>query len=155
VQTLTQERAHPNGVFPQSLNNSRTQTAGVDMSKYKRALFTLYIGAVTSGSISAWLQESADDVTYTSNDTAGAFSNSSGSSVSATGMVTSNTIVTFEVRADQLTSGKRYVRLQVKETAASATIVCVVAEGGAADFSPATAGDGTHAGTNGAHYVVS
>src|SRR5690242_5878262 len=109
LERLSQARAVRNGISPQSLNNSRASTSSVDMSKFQRALFTLYIGAVTSGSISAWLQESADDSSWTANDTAGAFSGSGGSGVSSTGNTTSSAIVQFEVKASDLTPGKRYV----------------------------------------------
>ncbi len=125
TETITQRQAIMNGVAPQSLNNSRAFTNAVDMSLAKRAFFTVYIGAVTGGSISCWLQESADNVTWPSNDTAGAFDNSGGANVSSTGNVTSDSILTFEVRADQLTAGKRYVRLEVKEVNGSATSVSV------------------------------
>lgn len=153
-ETITQRQAQINGVYPQSLNNSRASTGGVDMSLFHRAFFTLYIGAVTSGSISAWLQESADNNSWTSNDTAGDFSNSGGAQVSSTGNTTSSAIITFEVRADQLTAGKRYVRLQVKETAGSATIVSATAIGEEAGHKPANANNGTHCTTNGAQKVV-
>ena len=52
---------------------------------------------------------------------------------------------TFEVRADQLTPGKRYVRLQVKETAGSATIVSVVAFGDEGNHKPNNANNNTTA----------
>jgi hypothetical protein len=155
LERLSQARAVRNGIFPQSLNNSRASTSSVDMSKFQRALFTLYVGAVTSGSISAWLQESADDSSWTANDTAGAFSGSGGSGVSSTGNTTSSAILQFEVKSNDLTPGKRYVRLQVKETAGSATIVCVTAEGGEASSKPASLQDGTHLATNGSKNVVS
>ena len=154
MQQLIQRRAVMNGIYPQSLNNGRLSSGSVDMQKVKRAIFTLYIGAVTSGSISAWLQESANDSSWTSNDTAGAFSNSGATNVSTTGLVTSSSIILFEVRADQMTPGKRYVRLQVKEVNSSAVILAVTAEGGDADFAPASALNGTQQATNGAKYVV-
>lgn len=154
METLTQARAIRNGAIPQSLNNSRVSTGSVDMSKFERAIFTLYIGAITSGSISAWLQESADDSSWTANDTAGAFSGSGGTNVSSTGNTTSSAIVTFELKAKDLTDGKRYVRLQVKETAGSATIISVVAEGGEAHQKPASNANGTHVATNGSQKVV-
>jgi hypothetical protein len=158
TETLTQRRLIPNGIYPQSLNNSRASTAGVDMSKCTRAIFTLYIGAVTSGSISAWLQESSDNFSsdVPSNDAASSFSNSGGSGLSSTGNTTTSAILTFEVRADQLTSGKQYVRLQVKETAGSATIVCVVANGEEASNKPVgtSSNNGSHYATNGSQNVV-
>ncbi len=154
-ETLTQRKAIMNGLSPQALNNSRASTAGVDMSKSRRAFFTLYIGDTSGGgSISAWLQESADNSAWTANDTAGAFSGSAGSNVSATGLVTSSSVVTFEVEQKQLTTGKRYVRLQVKETASHATYVAVIAEGDEANQKPNNANNDTHVATNGAQYVV-
>src|SRR6516165_6422175 len=110
-ETITQRLALGNGVPPQVLNNAILNSDGVDLQKSKRAFFILSIGAVTGGgSISAWLQESADNSTWTANGQAGAFGNSGGSNVSQTGITTANTEYTFEARADQLTTGKRYVR---------------------------------------------
>jgi hypothetical protein len=159
-ETLTQRQAIMNGVPPQTLNSgatARASTAGVDMARSQRALFTLYIGTVTSGSISAWLQESSDNFQsdIPGNDAASAFSNSGGSSLSKTGLTTSSSIVTFEVRNDQLTSGKRYVRLQVKNVNASDTQVCVTAIGDDGDQKPNNANNGTHVVTNGSQNVVS
>jgi hypothetical protein len=155
-ETITQRQAIMNGVPPQSLSSSRQSTAGVDMSKSRRAIFTLYIGTVTAGSISAWLQESSDNFNadVPSNDTASPFSGSAGSNVSATGLVTSNSIITFEVEQKQLTTGKQYVRLQVKEVNGSATSVCVTAVGDDGAQKPNNANNGTHQATNGAAYVV-
>jgi hypothetical protein len=145
MEQLTQARAIINGVSPQTLNSSRASTSGVDMLKYRRAIFTVYIGTVTAGSISAWLQESSDNFSsdVPSNDAASAFSGSSGLNVSSTANVTSSSIVTFECRTEDLTKGKRYARLQVKEVNGSATIISVVAEGGEAQEKPANKGNGT------------
>ena len=71
TETITQRLALANGIPPQVLNNARLSSDGIDMQKSHRALFVLSIGAVTGGgSISAWLQESADNSTWT--DVAGA-----------------------------------------------------------------------------------
>lgn len=160
TEQITQRQLIANGVPPQTLNSgatARASTAGVDMSLVERAFFTLYIGAVTAGSISAWLQESSDNFNsdVPSNDTAGPFSGSGGANVSKTGLVTSNSIITFEVRADQLTAGKRYVRLQVKETAGSNTQVCVTATGDEGKHKPVNLNNGSHVATNGSQNVVS
>jgi hypothetical protein len=156
TEQITQKLAISNGVVPQALNSSRASTAGVDMSASERAFFALYVGTVTSGSISAWLQESSDNFNsdVPTNDAASPFSNSGGSNTSITGVTTSNSIVTFEVRADQLTTGKRYVRLQVKETAGSATNVCVIAVGDDSHHKPNSVNNGSHVSTNGAQKVV-
>jgi len=144
METITQRIGLAAGIAPQVLNAARLSSDGVDMSKFKRVLFVLSMGALNSGSISAWLQESASASSgYTANDTAGAFANSGANNVSQTAMTTDNNIVTFEVRADQLTTGKRYVRLQIKETATHNANVCVVAYGDEADSKPGNANNAT------------
>src|SRR6516165_4283632 len=105
TETLTQRMALANGIAPQQLNNARLSSDGIDMLQARRAVFILSIGA-NAGSISAWLQESADNSTWTANDTAGSFSNSGGNNVSQTGLTTATQEISFEVRADQLTAGK-------------------------------------------------
>ncbi len=136
-ETVTQSVALAAGIAPQTLNTTRLSSDGIDMSKSKRAFFVLSIGAVTGGgSISAWLQESADNSSWTANDTAGTFSNSGAQNVSQTGLTTSNKEYSFEVRADQLTPGKRYVRLQIKETGAQNVLVTVAAFGADAPHKP-------------------
>lgn len=128
TEQITQRIALANGIAPQTLNNGRLSSDGIDLSKASRAIFILSIGAVVSGgSINWYLQESADNSSWTANDTAGAFSKSQGNNTSATGLTTANKLETIEVRADQLTSGKRYVRLQIKETGSQNVLVAVVA----------------------------
>jgi hypothetical protein len=153
MEQVYERRAIQNGIVPQTLNAARLSSGSVDMRKYKHAFFMLYIGAIT-GSVSAWLQESTDDSSWTTNDTAGAFSGSTGTPVSLTGMTTASAIICFEVRADQLTAGYRYVRLQIKEVNSSNALVCATAEGCDADFQPARLGNGTHSLTNGNKIIV-
>jgi hypothetical protein len=135
METITQRMALGAGVAPQTLNNARLNSDAVDMLKSKRAMFILSIGAIT-GSISAWLQESADNSTWTANDTAGAFSGGAGGNTSQTGLTTANKLYTFECRADNLTSGKRYVRLQIKEVNSSNALVTVTAFGDEGNAKP-------------------
>lgn len=132
TETITERTALAAGIPPQTLNNGRLSSDGVDMAKSARAFFVLSIGTVTStGNMSAWLQESSDNFVadIPSNDAASPFGNSGAANVSLTGLTTSNKEYTFEVREDQLTTGKRYVRLQVKETVGNNVLVCVVAHG--------------------------
>jgi hypothetical protein len=125
---------------PQIIISSGTQYAnsdGVDMSKSRRAFFIAMIGAVTGGgSISAYLQESADNATWTANGTAGAFSGSGGNNVSQTGLTTSNKLYTFEVNASQLTTGKKFARLQLKETGGQNVYVAIASFGDEAEHKP-------------------
>jgi hypothetical protein len=141
TEELTKALSLMNGIAPQTLNNAILNTDGIDMDGVqgcKRAYFVLSIGA-NAGSISAWLQESADNSTWTANGSAGAFSNSGGNNVSQTGLTSANKLYTFEVRADQMTTGKRYVRLQIKEVNSANVLVAVVGVGGEAVHKPANA----------------
>jgi hypothetical protein len=128
TEQVTEAMGLSNGLIPETLNNGRDSSDSVDLSLFKRAIFILMVGA-NAGSLSAWLQESADNSSWTANDTAGSFTNSGGSNVSLTGLTSANKIYTFEVRADQLTPGKRYVRLQAKSTTAANITVCIVGFG--------------------------
>jgi hypothetical protein len=146
METITQRIGLANGSVPVTLNNARQSTDGIDMSKFKRAIFIVTIGA-NAGSISAWLQESADNSTWTANDTAGAFANSGANNVSQTGLTTANKEYTFEVRADQLTTGKRYVRLQTKEVNSANVLIAVVAYGDEGDAKPGNANNAANVST--------
>jgi hypothetical protein len=146
TETITQRLALANGIAPQQLNNARLFTDGIDMEMSRRAIFILSIGA-NAGSISAWLQESADNSSWTANDTAGAFANSGGLNVSQTGLTSANKLVTFEVRAGQLTTGKRYVRLEIKEVNSANVQVCVVAYGDEGVHKPNNANNAANVGT--------
>jgi hypothetical protein len=139
TETITQRLGLAAGVAPQVLNNSTLNSDGVDLSKFKRAFLILSIGA-NAGSISAWLQEdSVSSFANTTNGQAGSFSNSGGNSVSQTGLTTANKEYTFEVRTDQLSTGKRYVRLQIKEVNSQNVNVCITAFGDEADAKPGNA----------------
>jgi len=135
MEQITERIGLAAGIAPQTLNNARLNSDAIDMSKFKRAIFILSIGA-NAGSISAWMQESADNVTWTANDSAGAFSGGAGGNTSMTGLITANKLYTFEARMDNMTSGKRYMRLQIKEVNSQNVLVCVVAYGDEADPKP-------------------
>jgi len=143
TEQITQRLALMNGIAPQSLNGTRLSSDGIDMQKSRRAFFILSIGA-NAGSISAWLQESADNSSWTANDTAGAFSNSGAANVSQTGLTSANKVYSFEVNASQLTTGKRYVRLQIKEVNSAAVLVTVAAFGDEANQKPGNAANGAN-----------
>src|SRR5690242_3058191 len=103
-------------VQPQTLNNASASTGsgGVDLAKFRRALFVVQVGSVTAGgSLTAKLQESATGT--------GSWSDISGSTITA--ITASNKVATLEVRADQLSAGKRYVRCTLTE-GGSQNVVC-------------------------------
>lgn len=143
TETLTQRLALGNGVKPQTLNNSNTNSDGVDLAKSHRAFFVITVGA-NAGTLGFYLQESADNATWPASGTASPFSNSGGANVSQTGITANTTEYSFEVRTDQLTTGKRYVRLNVVESAGANATVAVVGFGDEANHKPNSANNGAN-----------
>ncbi len=106
TEQLTQRLGIAAPVSPQTLTGTATANSGsIDMSKFHRALFIFETGAFggTSPTLSAVLQiqESADNSSWSNNAT-----------IPSATVTTASSQATLEIRADQLGSGKRYVRLQ-------------------------------------------
>ncbi|OAI46879.1 hypothetical protein AYO44_10510 [Planctomycetaceae bacterium SCGC AG-212-F19] len=120
-------------VHPQSLAPGTADTGGIDMSKFRRALFVLDVGAFgASATVDCKLQESADNSSFA--DIA---------SAAITQLVAAggnNRLATLEIRAGQLSSGKRYVRARVTVGTAATLIQCVALGGEAVD-KPGSAND--------------
>ncbi len=124
--------------IPVNPTHAAAQTAsfnsgGVDMQKFERCLAIIDVGTVTAGTLDAKWQESADNSTFT--DVAG-YSN-----LSITQITASNKTVTLEIRASQLSSGKRYVRVAVTLGSSPNMVMCVILIGGEAHQKPASAND--------------
>jgi hypothetical protein len=121
TEQLTQEVGFATEVDSQIINNTNKTTGSIDLSQFKRAFFVVNIGAVVGGgSINLQLVE----------DTAanlGTATNLAGTNVSQTAITSANKLVTFEVRADQIT--KRYVGLKITETGSQNVQVCVIGFG--------------------------
>jgi hypothetical protein len=143
TETITQRCAFANGIPPQTLNNASATTGAVDLSLAHRAFAALYLGALTGGaSVNARWQESPDNAAWT--DVA---ADTSLANVSVTGKTASNKLETFEIRADQLAAGKRYVRLSVTETAGQNALVAALAWSDEGNHKPNSANNGTQVDT--------
>lgn len=105
-----------------ALNANAVTTGALDMSKFKRAKFVLQIGAVTgSGTVDGQLQSSANSNFNVVHN----ITNSQLTQITSSG---ANTIVTMEVRSDQVTqqnAGDRYVRAAVTVLVNSVVIGCI------------------------------
>ena len=131
MEQLTQALGFCTEVDPQVINNTNKLTGGIDMSKFKRALFVVNVGAVTGGgSLNFQLVEDTQASLATA-------TNLAGNSVSQTGFTTANKIVTFEARADQMT--KRYLGLKVTETGSQNVNICIIGFGSEAIEKPGNA----------------
>ncbi len=137
AETITQRLALGAGIPPQTANNSTLNTDAINMQESHRAFFIVSIGNVTSGgSVACYLQESTNGSTWPTNGTASPFGNSGGTQTSQTGITTSNSEITFEVRADQLTTGCQYVRLQVVTSGSQNVLIAATAYGDEGNHKP-------------------
>ncbi|MCI0456129.1 MAG: hypothetical protein L0Z62_04010 [Gemmataceae bacterium] len=133
---LTQALGIPTNPTHPAAQTASFNTGGVDMSKFERCLAIIDIGAVSGSSptFNAKWQESADDSSYS--DVAG-YSN-----LSITQITSASKTVTMEIRASQLSAGKRYVRVAVTIGGSSPSFTCaVILLGGEAHQKPASAND--------------
>jgi hypothetical protein len=107
--------------------------SGIDMSKIQRLLFVLQIGSVGgAGTVDAKIQESASSGSGYAD-----CSSSAVGPISITQVTASNKVVTLEIRADQLSAGKRYVQLFVT-IGGNAVLIAGLALGAEAEYKPAT-----------------
>jgi hypothetical protein len=117
-ETITQRLALGAGVPPQTVNNAAVNTDAIDMTKSKRAFLEVSFGATVGGTVTLSLQEDDGTNTWQANGTAGAFSQSGGQNVQQVlAPPVANKNYTFEVRVDQLSPGKKQVRLNVNVSA--------------------------------------
>jgi hypothetical protein len=138
TEQITQRLALGAGVPPQTVNNAAVNTDGVDMGAghSQRAFFVVTCGATVGGTVTLSLQESADNATWPANGTASPFSGSGGTNTQLTlNPPVANTEYTFECRAEDLTTGKRYVRLNVN-VSANNNLLAVVSYGDEAQHKP-------------------
>jgi hypothetical protein len=122
-------------VHPQSVAVGTADTGGIDMQKFRRALFVLDVGAFgASATVDMKLQESVDNSTFT---------DLAGTGVGITQLVAgggNNRLATLEARAGQLSQGKRYLRARVT-IGVAATQACCIALGGESIDKPGSAQD--------------
>jgi hypothetical protein len=117
---------------PQTLNNSAATSGAVDMSKFRRILAVVDIGAVTGGgSLTAKLQQATTS--------GGAYSDIPGAT--ATAVTASSKVVTIELRADELTGANQFVKLVMTETGSQNVVCQGIILGGEAVEKPASAQD--------------
>jgi hypothetical protein len=115
-------------LHPQTITSGSVNTGGIDLSLFRRALFVLDAGTVTgtTPTLTLQIQESPDNATWTNNPIIPTFQ-----------LTASNQVGTAEIRAGQLSAGKRYARAQltVGGTTPSFTFACIPV-GGECDHKP-------------------
>ena len=130
---LSQALSIPTNPTHAAAQTASFNTGGVDMQKFERCMAIIDVGTVTAGTLDAKWQESVDNSAFS--DVAG-FSN-----LAITQITASNKTVTMEIRASQLSSGKRYVRVAVTLGSSPNMVVAVILLGGEAHQKPASAND--------------
>lgn len=115
---------------PQTVNGASI-SASVDLSKFHEALFILQAGSIPSGgSVTAKLQED-------SASNFGSASDIAGKAMTALADTDDNKQVLFNLKAEELSAGKRYARLLVTGSAHANVLSCV-ALGLSPRFGPAS-----------------
>lgn len=139
TEQITQALGFCTEVDPQLVNNSNKTTGSIDMSKFRRALFVVNVGSVAGGGqlTMQLIEDNAANL--------GTATNLAGNNVSMTGFNTANRLVTFEVRAGQMT--KRYLGLKVTETGSQNVNVCVIGFGAEAVEKPGNANNASSVNT--------
>jgi len=114
-------------VHAQSVSVGTADTGGIDLQKNRRAIFILNVGVFgSSATVDMKLQESADNSSFT---------DLAGTNVAITQLVAAggnNRLASLEVRCDQLSAGKRYVRARVTVGTAATVLQCLALGGEAA-----------------------
>ncbi len=122
-------------VHAQNAGVGTSDCGGIDMQKFRRALFVLDVGAFgASATVDMKLQESVDNATFT---------DLAGTGAAITQLLAAggnNRLATLEARAGQLSAGRRYLRARVT-VGTAATQLCLIPLGGEAIFKPGSAQD--------------
>jgi hypothetical protein len=147
TEQLTERLAIANAAVPATVNGAAVNTGSVDMSKSRRAFFAVVFGATVGGTVTLSLQEDDGTGTWQANGSAGSFSGSGGNNVQlALAPPVANKIYTFEVRSDQLSSGKSLVRLNIN-VSANNNLLAALAWGDEGVSKPNKANKGTNVST--------
>lgn len=132
TEQLTQGLSIPAAELDPVSQAAATVTSGaVDLAKFRRAMFIVMVGNVGgAGTVDAKIQQSATG--------SSGWSDVTGSAI--TQITASNKIATLEIRADQLSSGQRFVRLSLT-VGTNAVLIAVLPIGGEAVQKPGNAND--------------
>jgi hypothetical protein len=132
TETMTQGLSIADVINSQSVNNASVSSLGIDMSKFKRALFIIQAASLgAAGTLDGRLQ-SAPASNFA------AVHNIAGSNLTQINTSTTpgnNALATLEIRADEIQAGDRYVRLNLTG-GGNAITVGAIGLAGEADAKP-------------------
>jgi hypothetical protein len=138
TEQLTQALSVADVLNSASVNNTNAASSGIDMSKFKRALYVIQCGSLgAAGTVDGRLQ-SCSLANFASN--VHNIANSNLTQINTSTTPGNNAVATIEVRADQVTIGDQYVRLQLTG-GGNAVTVGAIGLGGEAIHKPGNAAD--------------
>ncbi len=119
------------GVTITTLYNSSVLTSALDMSLIRRARLLLLCGTLTAGaSVNVKAQASATaGGSYTDIDTPT-------TDPAITGITTDDSLNTIEIRADQMPTGKSFLKFLITETATQNAVVAAIVVGDCGSYGP-------------------
>ena len=139
LEQLTQGLSLADAINTQSVTNTSVTSAGIDMTKFRRAMYEIQCGSLgVAGNVNGNLQSSAQANFNVAHNIA---------SSNITQITQNNARVTIEIRDDQIQAGDRYLRLRLVG-GGNAVTVGATGWGSEAEQKPAKAND------LGSNYVV-
>ncbi len=138
LEQMTQGLSVADVLNQQAVNNASVQSAGLDMSKFRRAMYIIQAASLgAAGTLDGRLQSC-----FEANFASGVHNvaNSNLTQITTSTTPGNNAIATIEVRDDELTAGDRYLRLQLTG-GGNAITVGAVGLGGEGDEKPANKND--------------
>jgi hypothetical protein len=138
LEQLTQGLSVADVLNQQSVNNASISSAGIDMTKFRRAMYVIQAASLgAAGTLDGRLQScSAANFASGVHNIAG----TNLTQITTSTTPGNNAVATVEIRDDQLTAGDRYLRLQLTG-GGNAITVGAVGLGGEGDWKPANKND--------------
>ena len=141
LEQLTQGLSIADVLNSQSVNNASINSAGLDMSKFRRVLYIVQAASIgAAGTLDGRLQScSASNFASTVHNISG----TNLTQINTSTTPSNNAVATIEIRDDQVQAGDRYVRLQLTG-GGNAITVGALGMGGEGDTKPANLNDVTN-----------
>jgi hypothetical protein len=138
LEQLTQALSVADVLNNQSVNNASINSTGIDMSKFRRAMYIVTVPSLgAAGTLDGRLQSAPASNFATVH-------NISGTNLTQITTATTpgnNAVATIEVRDDQLQAGDRYLRIQLTGGGNAITVGPIIGLGGEGDTKPANLND--------------
>ena len=137
LEQLTQGLSIADALNSQSVNNASINSAGIDMSKFRRVMYVVQAASIgAAGTLDGRLQSASASNFATVHNISG----TNLTQINTSTTPSNNAVATIEIRDDQVQAGDRYVRLQLTG-GGNAITVGAIGLGGEGDTKPANLND--------------